>query len=285
MRTQALANWYGRDGAVVDRVAELLDGCRWIGVPFAGGMGVLASLRCNQGVAGDLHRHVINLARVMASPFRRDQMLDQLATLPLHSDALERARRVCAERERAEAEGLPTDLFGQPVRGGYVERCDVEWAAAYFTLSWMSRAGASGTKDEFAPATMSLRWSASGGGSSQRWRSAVEGIPEWDDVLNRWAFIVADVFDFLANVTDLAENGLYLDPTFPVVGDGYQHVLTMAQHKQLVKKLLGFATTRIVVRFHDAPVIRELYADPRWKVVELRGGRRRMKSAMSCCWC
>lgn len=269
MNVSAIANWYGRDGAVIDRVAELLDGCRWIGVPFAGGMGSLAKLRCNQGVASDLHRHVINLARVIADPGHADRLMDQLMAMPLHPDALGMAKKRCFERENHLHD---LALWRRPVNGKVdVIPPDVEWAADYFIVSWMSRAGSAGTDSEFGAGGISVRWSAEGGSSSSRWRAAVESIPEWADVLKRWTFEVLDVFDFLEKCYDSVETGLYLDQPFPGAGDKYVHKFTPAMHKRLADRLLRFESTRIVVRFHEDPLIRELYADPRWKVVGLKG--------------
>lgn len=264
----AVANWFGRDGAVIDRVAELLDGCRWIGVPFAGGMGVLAALRCNQGVASDLHRHVINLARVIANPALNSELMDLLCAMPLHQDALDGAKERCRERE-VSASAFFNSLMQSP--GWNTSKCDVGWAMDYFIVSWMSRGGTVGTDSEFGKGTISVRWSAEGGSSSSRWRTAVNSIPDWGEVLKRWTFEVCDVFDFLDHCYDRVDNGLYLDPPFPGPGEKYTHKFTAQQHAQLAKRLLGFEATRIVVRFHANEMVSELYADPRWKRVELEG--------------
>lgn len=291
LKVKSVANWFGRDGAVVDRVAELLRGCRWVGVPFAGGMGVLAELvkdkAFNAGVASDLHGHVINLASVLADEGLARQMFARLDAMPLNDHALADAAALCGAIENEGCDGLTEapsvdGLFGRDpqthTRTSEVHRVfattdvhAVDWAAAYFMVSWMSRAGQSGTGSEFEPGRISVRWSAGGGSSSSRWRSAVESIPAWHEVLKRWSFVCLDVFDFLGKVPDVKGNGIYCDPPFPEAGEVYRHGMTPGDHHKLASKLAGYKAARVVVRFHDHPLVRELYPEGPWVWERLSG--------------
>lgn len=65
-KVTALAPWFGSNRTLAPQVGELLNGCRWVGVPFAGSMTELIYIDAPTLVVSDLHRHVINLATVAA---------------------------------------------------------------------------------------------------------------------------------------------------------------------------------------------------------------------------
>jgi DNA adenine methylase len=256
LKVDALANVYGRDGAVVDHVADLLDGCDWIGVPFGGGMGALARLRCKQGVANDLHRHIINLAMVVGVTHRREQMVELLEAMPCHEEAYEQAKAHCR---------------GSTLAAGEYQVLD---AAMYFMTSWMGRGGMSGTSREFEPGGFSFRMKATGGSSSSRWRSAVESLPAWGDVLRRWTFLCRDALEFIGDCRDHDDNGLYIDSPFPGAGEKYLHNMdcgTVGEASAMTRlrdALLRFKKCRVVIRYYDHPLIRELYPPGHWRIEE-----------------
>ena len=80
-----------------------------------------------------------------------------------------------------------------------------------------------------------------------------------------------DVFEFLDRANDHDGNGLYLDPPFPGPGDKYKHQFSESQHRRLAAKLAEFKNARIVCRFYDHPLIRELYPESRWTWRRLKG--------------
>lgn len=61
-----LAPWFGSNRMLAHEVGRALSGCEWVGIPFAGGMAELPQIRARTIVANDLHKHIINLAEVVA---------------------------------------------------------------------------------------------------------------------------------------------------------------------------------------------------------------------------
>lgn len=234
-------------------VGQELRGCKWVGIPFAGGMCELGHIKASTIVVSDLHRHVINLARVVAE--RGDQLAEQLAALAFHPDELRDAQERCRMWEQDEHLGFEINLGA---------------ARSYFTACWMGRSHKSGIDDEFNGG-LSTRWNANGGDSNKRYRSAVEALAEWQGIMRRCNFSVLDVFDFLDRCEDSEGHGIYCDPPFPGPGDRYKHQFSEAQHRRLAARLGEFKLTRIVCRFYDHPLIRELYPEGQWTYVRLKG--------------
>ena len=261
MKISALAPWYGgnRDD---DAVGAELGRLGWVGVPFACGMPELEKIRAAAGVANDRHRHVINLARVIKNPGLKERMLEIVGGVLFHPDEFAAAQQRCIERERAweTAGGL---FGGLPLP----TLDDAQWAADYYVCCWMGRGGSAGQAWEFRQ-SIATRFTATGGGSAKRWRSAVESVEAWSRVLHRWEFTCLDAFAFLDCVPDRENQGLYLDPPWPEAGDQYKHMFTEDDQRRLARKLATFENVRIVVRFGDHPLIRKLYPSPRWTWVE-----------------
>lgn len=256
LKVTAVAPWYGSNRMLADRVGEALAGCKWVGVPFAGGMSELARIKARTILVSDLHRHVINLARVIADPKGVAVLRDKVDAVALHPDALAAAQERCRLRENGDWVG-PDD--------------EVDWAADYFVTAWMARNGAAGTDREF-DAGISVRYHSEGGDSAVRFRNAASSLVEWSTLMRRCTFVVSDVFEFLAKCHDRPDNGLYLDPPFPGPGDKYRHKFGPDQHRRLADALLAeFDRTRVVCRFYDTPLVRELYPEPAWTWTLLTG--------------
>ena len=118
-----------------------------------------------------------------------------------------------------------------------------------------------------------MRWNANGGDSNTRYRSAVESLDAWGTVLKRCNFRCDDALDFIQQVPDHSNNAIYCDPPFPDVGGEYRHKFDEQQHRQLASKLSAFLKTRVVCRFYDHPLVRELYPESIWTWRKLAGGR------------
>ena len=261
MKIKALAPWFGGNRIQADIVGRELGRLGWCGVFFCGGLPELPGIRTQAGVCTDLHRHVINLARVVSDGRLLARMLRAVDRLVFHPDVLAIAQRRCQERELER--GLA--LFGT---GGELDAPDVGWAADYFVACWMGRGGYAGREGELSQ-SISVRWTASGGSSAKRWRSAVESLPAWGRVLDRWQFVCMDAFEALDSLRKKQKRaGLYLDPPWRFQGDRYCHPFTDAHHRRLARKLNSIEGYRIVVRYGDDPLIRELYSDPKWRWVE-----------------
>lgn len=262
MKINRLAPWFGCDLAVAGHIAALLRGCAHVTIPFAGSAAIVPLLTgIRTGILNDLHRHVINLFRAVRHEEAREELLAILHARLFHPDELARAQRECLVREEASK----PSLFGgaQPMP----DNADVEWAADYFTACWMGRGGHAGKATEFTQ-NLSVRYTASGGDSAVRFRAAIDSLDAWGAALSRWQCTCEDVFSLLSCMVDAPEHGIYLDPPWPDAGDEYRHRFTTMQQKRLAQRLLNVRDARIVVRYGDHPLIRELYAAPVWTIEE-----------------
>jgi DNA adenine methylase len=249
-RIGALAPWYGGNRMMAPHVGRALAGCKWVGVPFAGGMAELVHVKARTILVNDKHRHVINLARVVASDALRTTLVRRLRRKAFHPDELADAQRFCNENG-------PGDVP------------NIVHAEAYFVCCWMGRSAKAGLGDEFdgRPAT---RWTAAGGDSALRYYNAVRGLADWSRILRRCSFETMDAFDFLARCEDCEGQGIYCDPPFPGAGRRYRHNAGKTDkeesewHTRLRDAVSRFQTTRVVMRFYDHPWIRDLYPTDRW---------------------
>jgi hypothetical protein len=256
MKITALAPWFGSNRLLAHNVGALLAGCEWVGVPFAGGMCEVPHITARTVLVNDLHRGIINLAYCVREHWLRKPLLAKLRDTIFHPDTLAEAQRLYAEDD--------------------APRVVKAWA--FFVICWMTRSGTAGTEQE-TTGGLALRWTAGGGDSAVRFRSAVRSIAEWHRVFQRCTFSTMDVFDFLDKVKDHPRHGLYLDPPFPGPGENYRHTFTDAQQHQLAARLSGFLTTRVVVRYYDHPLIRDLYPEREWAWHRPEGGRTQANKA------
>lgn len=259
METTALAPWFGSNRTLAHHVGDLLTGCSWVGVPFAGGMSEIGHIKARTVLVSDLHRHLINLARVVACDFLRPVLVRKLRRAVFHPDELDEAQERCKVRE--------------PVNDR-----DVVAAFDYFVCVWMGRSSIAGTEDEFH-GRLSTRWNAGGGDSNVRYRSAVRSLASFSMTARRCSFSVMDAFDFLPRCEDKEGHGIYCDPPFPGAGRGYRHnggdtdAEEEAWQTRLASSLSRFERTRVVIRFYDHPLVRNLYPEIAWRFVPLAGGR------------
>jgi DNA adenine methylase len=258
-----LVPWFGSNRTLAENVGRALQGYPWVGVPFAGGMCELRQLDARTILVGDLHAHVLNLAAVVADDGLNGMLRTRLAALPFHPDVLADAQARCRERERKADDDWFGGTSGRPP-------ADLDWACDYFVSAWMSRNGNAGTKGEFA-APLSARWDAGGGDSATRFRNATDSLAEWQKVMRRCTFIRAHASMFLAGVIDRDGHALYCDPPWPEDGDGYKFRFDEREQRLLGETLARFERTRVLIRYGDHPLIRDIYSGPRWHWAELTG--------------
>ncbi len=259
----ALAPWFGSNRSCAAEVGNLLRGCSWVGVPFAGGMCELLHITARTMLVSDLHAHVLNLAAVVADPELCDQLREGLDNLPVHPEILAGAQLRCRDLE-------PT--------AKHRTRPDLAWAVDYFVSAWMSRNGCAGTANEFKTG-QSVRWTSGGGDSAVRFRNATAALADWSQVMRRCTFVSLDVFDFLDHVEDRDGYATYLDPPFPEVGASYKHGFSESEHRRLAARLAEFSACRVVCRFYDHPLIREVYPESRWTWHRPQGGKKQTNEA------
>lgn len=258
--TTAIAQWFGSNRMLASEVGRQLGKLDWCCVPFCGGCCELPHIQARAGVASDLHRHVINLARVVRDPLTKDELVRMADSMLFHPDELAAAQDRCIRRERASSPGL----FA---RESFEEANLIGWACDYLVSVWMTRGGMAGRSNEFAQ-SMSFRWTSSGGDSAKRYRSIVESLDGWSIALRPWSFSVADAFEILPNVRDERGHGVYVDAPWPEAGNEYACRFTVGRQKALAAALSRFKETRVVVRYGDHPLIRELYPASRWTWIE-----------------
>lgn len=264
-KVTTLAPWFGSNRTLAHAVGEELRGCRWVGVPFAGGMSELAHIKASTIVVSDLHQHLIHLARVVSDPVLGPKLYRRLRRVPFHPWSLEVAQRFCSTYNPPDWHRAEDDV-------------KLNYAEGYFVSAWMNRSAKAGTDGEFS-GSLPVRWNANGGDSNTRYRSATASLREWRHILARCNFVVCDVFDFLAKCNDAPEIGVYLDPPFPGPGDDYKHKFSEADHRQLADWLGRFDYARVVCRFYDHPLVRELYHEGEWTWRRLKGRTQANKAS------
>jgi DNA adenine methylase len=245
MKITAIAPWFGAARMIAKHVGKALKGCNWVAVPFAGGMPELAQIPARTIMVSDLHRHVINLARVAS-----------------HADAGPILYRRCRRKmfdpsELAQAQAWCKLNHPTP------EVSDIDAAEKYFVACWMGRSAKSGIDDEFNGG-LSFRWNSNGGDSVVRYRNAVQSLLAFRRIAARCQFTVMDAFMVLDRCEDRQGHGIYADAPWPDDGDRYKHPFTEADQRRLAEALGRFQHTRIVIRYGDHPLIRELYPVSRW---------------------
>ena len=245
-------------------VGELLDGIPWVGIPFAGGLPEVLYIKARTLMVGDEHRHLLNLAAVISRPEQRKTLQERLSCYPFHPDVLAVAQRVAAEwadegQANARASIKP----------------DLDAAEAYFVSQWMVRSGTALTKKEFTGG-LPVRWDAAGGDSAKRYRSAVEALTQFGQAMERATFFTGSVFLFLRKAIDSPRHGIYCDPPWPGAGQKYLHDVDDDQfHQSLRDALKRYQETRVVVRYGDCDLVRELYQPvDGWEVIETTGKRQ-----------
>jgi DNA adenine methylase len=242
-----LAPWFGSNRTNAAEPGKLFGKLDWCGVPFAGGMSELLYINARGLLVNDLHRDIINLANAVSYGAGRKWIAEQASAMPFHPDVLTSAQKWCKENP------LPPD---NPA-------IDASRALWYFVCVWMGRSAQSGTDDEFS-GKLSARFTASGGGSNVRYRSAIKALENFGRVLKDAEFSTLDFREFLGKCHDRPKHGIYVDAPWPDDGAGYKHKFTEADQRELANMLRHFEYTRVVVRFGDHPLIHELYPDDLW---------------------
>lgn len=252
MKQNRLVPWFGSDAMMAELYARPLDGCSWVGVPFAGGMSIVPKLKARSIVVNDIHWQVINLATVAAHPILGPKFYRHLRRVIFHPQKFSDAQSLCELR----------DFYGPPE---FIPSLD--HAIDYFIATWMGRSGMAGKRKEF-DGNLAIRWSASGGDSAVRVHSAVNSLPAWRRTMRRCSFTCFDFRPWFAECKDIDENGYYVDSPWVVEGKEYKHPFIEQDHRDLAGYLNAMHKARVVVRYGDHPLLRELYPADRWDWTE-----------------
>ena len=255
-----LCPWFGGNRTNASIVGSALQGCAHVSVLFAGGMSELPYVEAPTIIVNDLHRHAMNLASVVAHPVLRGKLLGELRRKVFHPDELERAQWYC---KACAPDGLN----------------DLGAAISYFVAIWMNRSAQAGTDREFK-GNLPIRWNSFGGDSAVRYRSAVRSMLDFRKPFERCNFTTMDVFEMLDKLEDGPKKGIYSDAPWPDAGEIYAHKFDEAKQRELARRLTMYDKTKVVVRYGDHPLIRELYPEPHWQwvVFDARTQNNDMKS-------
>jgi site-specific DNA-adenine methylase len=274
MKVTTLVPWFGSNRMLAATVGRQLAGCAWVAVPFAGGMSEVPHIGARTLLVNDLHRHLINLARTVADPVAGPKLYRRLRRRLFHPDDLARAQARCRAREHG------PEQIGQLFGGAWNENAEpqLDWAEDYFVAAWMSRSGVAGTGGEFTGG-LAVRYNAGGGDSVVRFQNAARGLVAWRREFRRCQFTTEDAFAVIERrVKDADGTGVYCDPPFPGPGDAYAHTFGEDGQRRLARLLAGFTKARVVARFYDHPLIRELYPEGRWRWLR-QAGRKQTNDA------
>ena len=244
MRTKSALSYFGSDSEVAGQLAGILNHCRHVTIPFCGGMSILPHLTARSIVANDLNELAINFYKV-ASGFYGDLNQHYLVEKCIHT--LSHPKEI----ERANAD--------------ITSALHIDRAWAYWALCWICRKGKGGTTGEGA-GMPSVRWTAVGGTNASRIRAAADDMPAWAKHFERCEWLCEDFRTLLPKVHDDISCGVYCDPPWRGLGDGYVHKFTDDDHQELAVALNRFDHATVVLRYGDDPYIRDLYCD--WTIID-----------------
>jgi len=240
-KIKAIAPWFGGKRNLAPKIVDALGDHRVYWEPFCGSMAVLmAKPPCVMETVNDLHRDLVNLARVI-----------QHAT---HGPALYRRLRRTLMAEELFNES------GAIIRGGEAGEFDPDRAYHYFTTAWLGRNGVAGTSSYNAH--FCVRYTANGGHAAKRWDSVILSIPAWRKRLRNVTILRRDAFELLERIDDRARTAIYVDPPYLIKSKKYKHDFDDADHQRLAEALGRFKHARVVVSYYGHPDLDKLY--PGW---------------------
>ncbi|MEO1616489.1 MAG: DNA adenine methylase [Planctomycetota bacterium] len=247
MKTKSALSWFGSDASVAAELASMLDGCTHVTIPFVGGASIIPHLKARAIVANDLNNLAINFYKVVAGIHGdRQWLFKQCSSTLSHPQELVQATAVLAA----------PDIW-----------CATDLAWAYWAQVWLGRKGTGGT-DRVHKTKPSIRWSANGGTNSSRLSSAADDLALWAEHFERCEFTCLDFREIAAKLKDDPKCGSYWDAPWPTAGDRYIHKFTEQDHGDMRDVVGKFEHHRIVIRYGDHPMIRDLYADNHWTITD-----------------
>jgi site-specific DNA-adenine methylase len=252
MKTKAALSYFGSDSEVAGQLAAMLNQCSHVTIPFCGGMSILPHLQARAIVANDMNDLAINFYRHASGAYGdecRRLLFDRCQHTLSHPSELD------------EAVGIIRSNFPEQWEQSY----PLAWA--YWATCWIGRKGQGGTVSE-GTGMPSVRWTANGGTNASRIRAAADDLPEWAKHLERCEWLCEDFGKLLPKVTDDVTCGVYCDPPWRGLGDGYIHRFTDDDHSDLRDQLERFTKTTVVVRYGDDPFVRELYSGHPWTIID-----------------
>lgn len=252
MKVKAIAPWFGAKRNLAAEIIAELGKHRVYWEPFCGSMAVLLNKEpCVMETVNDLHRDLINLARVVQHDTEGPRLFDRLSRTAKHEGLFADASQTIAECEAAEF--------------------DPERAYHFCIVAWLGRDGLVGTGRD---GHFSVRYTAKVWSAAKQWRSVIESIPDWWLRLQNVTILCRDAFDLLERIEDKAGTAIYVDPPYIKKGNTYLHDFGMTskrsqdadaaieEHRKLAEVLQRFEKSRVVVSYYDHELLGDLY--PNW---------------------
>jgi site-specific DNA-adenine methylase len=245
MKTKSALSYFGSDSEVAPQLGAMFDNCKHVTIAMVGGASIIPYLKARAIVANDLHDLAINFYRVL-SGWYGDDMRQQVIHRCHHTLSHPSDIEIAQETIRLKVHD------------------HVEKAWAFWALCWIGRKGKGGTKNQGG--MPSVRRTPTGGTNASRVRAAAEDLPAWAKHFERCEWESCCFRELLPKVADNETCGIYCDPPWVDAGKLYLYPFVERDHRDMRQLLGRFALTTVVVRYGDAPLIRELYAD--WHIIE-----------------
>lgn len=246
MKTQSALPWFGSDSEIAEQLAERLDDCRHVTIPFCGGLGILPFLKATHIVANDRHELAINFYRYASGCFQstlQRQLFERCQKTLSHPDEMRLALQILTDPTQTQT---------------------VSSAWAFWALCWLGRKGQGGTKHQGGKP--SIRRTPVGGSNASRLRSAADDLLGWAELYRRCEWENDCFRVVIPKVANKLRCGIYIDAPWVGPGEDYLHGFGERDHRDLRGLLGRFTETTVLVRYGDAPLIRELYQD--WSIEE-----------------
>ena len=245
MLIKSLAPWFGGKRNLAPVIVAELGDHRAYWEPFCGSMAVLLSKApCKMETVNDLHKDLINLARVIRDPGQGSRLYRMMRRTLMHEDIF------------ADSDALMRHWEGVPL--GKLDA--VTRAYHYLVASWLGRNGTSGLSPK-NKGSYCARFTSNGGHPAKRWRSVTDSIPAWRRRMRCVTILNRDAFELLERIEDKAGTVVYLDPPYFQKIAKYQHDFEACDHDRLAGLVKRFTKTRVVVSYYAHPEVDRLYPD------------------------
>lgn len=158
-------------------------------------------------------------------------------------------------------------------------------AVSYFIVSWLGRSGHAGTTAD--QSGMSPRWKTTGGSAVARWRSAVDSVPTWHQILKNWQIIRGCAIAAAWKIEDKDGTVILADPPYWQKAFKYRYDFRTSipdsanvmerkfgDHGRLAEALNRFEKTKVVVCYYDVPELNEMYPKKKWRRVVISAAKK-----------
>jgi DNA adenine methylase len=246
MKIKCISPWLGSKRSLAPKIVRQLGPHRYYCELCCGSLAVLfAKPPSEHELVCDLHGGVTNLAWVLKDQGLAFDLFSRLQTVQYHDDIFEASKTWLEDSEAGIVDETP----------------NLEWAYHYLIASWQGRNGIAGT--DLTNYQIATRWTALGGSSPLRFKSAVESIPAWCERLGHAHILRRDMFQVLQSIEDALGTAIYIDPPYlpqtKANKSTYRHEFAAADHRRLADMLQRFRLARVVVSYYDCEELTRLY--------------------------